>query len=1420
MHQSSFNIITQFRTLVEKNFPQDKVKILDVGSYGVNGTYKEIFCDKEKFLYTGLDVNPGPNVDYVPADPYDWPELSDESFDVIISGQAFEHIEYPWLIIEEMNRVLKKNGLICIVAPSRGPEHKYPVDCWRYYPDGFRALAKWVNLEVLDAKTTWGKSGFTDGSDQWGDSFCILFKPENQAKMVKHEKKVKSAAPSLINRANPLKQNKQTSYYGFARPEVVEAIIKNKISVNKVLEIGCAGGATGKHLRERLPVQTYVGIDISPEAADKARNYLDRVIVANIEETDLASEHGLKPGEFDLLLTLDVLEHLYDPWDALAELSSFVKSGGYVVASLPNIQNITIVQDLIRGNWQYQEAGILDATHLRFFTMETAKKMFGGAGLTVKSIEYVINPPLDMKTVKESGNRFRTENLEISDLTRNELLQLFTYQYILIAQKEIAQENHSLLHFEHNDVVSNLTSIVILTFNQMEYTKKCVTSLQKHTPEPHEIIFVDNSSTDGTVQWLKTLAQKNKNYQLIENKQNLGFAKGCNQGIEASQGEFILLLNNDVVVAHGWLSGLVDCLRHAPDAGIVGPMTNSISGPQQISDDSYRSVAALDKYAAQFAEKYSHRRIPLRRIVGFCMLFRRMLAKQIGGLDESFGTGNFEDDDLCLRAAVTGYKNYIAGDVFIHHFGSRSFIGNKINYSASLADNRKIIDKKWTLNAASPEGKKLRILKTTELADDYHQKGKTDRAIETLIQCIKHTPDAKEIFFELVRIFLESKKFAEAWEVVGTMPDAVKNSLKGWECAGYAKEGLGLNDEADQYADKILISDKNHPAALNLKGILAFKQGDKEKARDYFMNAIAGDPGYGEACANLGVLNWGLDKKEDALISLRKGFMLSPAIPDCSSLYYSAVSSLDIISDAEIDFREACRLYPNNKNLAFLYIDLLIRQGRFVQAMMRIEDALALFGLDAETLDAALAVREKIGPLQIEKASAKNTLSLCMIVKNEETVLVECLKSVRDVVDEMIIVDTGSTDKTIDIARAFGAKVFEFPWTDDFSAARNQSLAQATGDWILVLDADEVISGLDHQRLLATIDTGNRRTAAFAMVTRNYLEKSGTAGWTKNDGRYPQEERGAGWFGSSKVRLFRNNSLVRFENPVHELLEASLRRQGSHIGKCDVPIHHYGRLDREKLIAKGREYYALGKKKLAEAGGGDYTALRELAVQASELGKFDEAVNLWQQALTLIPVAPDVNAAPTVEALFNLAYNFIHTGKYPEALESSRRAFELSPETSDALLNYALSEMLTGNVLKTRMLLEESVTGEKETPSLTALLGASCLIGGNTDQGLDIFRTLAKRNIKIVLYLNSFLEQLMESGQIDYFNRLFAAIVSGKLARSETLSPNLTPALHKIAERCRAEGKKDEALRIVNTMIESKISDKQTEKLLEALQNV
>jgi GT2 family glycosyltransferase len=238
--------------------------------------------------------------------------------------------------------------------------------------------------------------------------------------------------------------------------------------------------------------------------------------------------------------------------------------------------------------------------------------------------------------------------------------------------------------------IPGLTSIIILTWNQLEYTKACLESIRAHTDDSYEIIFVDNGSSDGTVNWLVKQTMQDPKCRLIENGSNVGFSKGCNQGIKTASGDCIVLLNNDVVVTEGWLSGMMECLQSAPDIGIVGPMTNYISGPQKVPAVGYSSIEELAEYAQAFRLKNRHRRIHSRRVVGFCMLFKRQLIEEVGLLDESFVSGNFEDDDFCLRASLEGYRNTIAGDVFIHHFGNRTFIGNKIDYRSSLSGNIKV----------------------------------------------------------------------------------------------------------------------------------------------------------------------------------------------------------------------------------------------------------------------------------------------------------------------------------------------------------------------------------------------------------------------------------------------------------------------------------------------------------------------------------------------------------------------------------------------------------------------------------------------------------------------------------------------------------------------------------------------------------
>jgi len=150
MHKSSMLRMEWFIREYASKIKKKNVKVLDVGSYDVNGSYSVLF---DKYEYVGLDIVKGKNVDIVIPSPYDWSSIKSDHYDIVISGQAFEHIEFFWITIEQMARVLKRNGLMCIIVPNGAGEHRYPVDCYRFFTDGMIALARYVNLEVLHAHT-------------------------------------------------------------------------------------------------------------------------------------------------------------------------------------------------------------------------------------------------------------------------------------------------------------------------------------------------------------------------------------------------------------------------------------------------------------------------------------------------------------------------------------------------------------------------------------------------------------------------------------------------------------------------------------------------------------------------------------------------------------------------------------------------------------------------------------------------------------------------------------------------------------------------------------------------------------------------------------------------------------------------------------------------------------------------------------------------------------------------------------------------------------------------------------------------------------------------------------------------------------------------------------------------------------------
>ena len=156
--------------------PNDELKILDIGSFDKDGNYNYgLILNEKKWTYHGLDLKQGNNIDIVVENAYDWEdEIEDETYDLVISGQAFEHIEFFWLTLEQVKRVLKPGGLFFLIVPSTGPVHKNPYDCYRFNENAMKAMAKYINLRVIEYGTNFDKI-----SDPWYDTFLVAKKSES-----------------------------------------------------------------------------------------------------------------------------------------------------------------------------------------------------------------------------------------------------------------------------------------------------------------------------------------------------------------------------------------------------------------------------------------------------------------------------------------------------------------------------------------------------------------------------------------------------------------------------------------------------------------------------------------------------------------------------------------------------------------------------------------------------------------------------------------------------------------------------------------------------------------------------------------------------------------------------------------------------------------------------------------------------------------------------------------------------------------------------------------------------------------------------------------------------------------------------------------------------------------------------------------
>ncbi|MFI5455270.1 MAG: glycosyltransferase [Isosphaerales bacterium] len=785
-------------------------------------------------------------------------------------------------------------------------------------------------------------------------------------------------------------------YFGHARPEVMALIPE---TAGAILDIGCGAGRLGEALKARQQAEV-VGIELDESAAAVARQRLDQVFRGDVERLDLT----LAPGRFDAIVCGDVIEHLREPDRLMRQARQWLSPEGCLIASIPNVRHHTVVRSLLEGNWTYESAGLLDRTHLRFFTRREIEKLFFRAGFAIDEMRSVIGPG-DGEAMRGRSGPVRLGRLSIDGLSDQDAAEYYTYQYLVRARPAKVPDR-------------GLTSIVIVTHNQLEFTRQCLDSVRNLTDEHFELIVVDNGSSDGTVEYLRSVPD----LRLIVNGANRGFPAAVNQGIAVSSGSQILLLNNDVVVTTGWLCRLLRALYSDPSIGLVGPCSNFVSGPQQVTVG-YDSLSDLDGFAWDWGGANDGRVIDVNRLVGFCLLIRRTVVEEIGLLDEQFGVGCFEDDDYCLRAIQSGYRAAIAADSFVHHFGGRTFLGSGIDFGLLMCENERRFRHKWSRNGAETEG------------------------------------------------------------------------------------------------------DLPPPKAM------------------------------------------------------------APS--------------------AEPPLRKA--------------------PGPFAVGMA------------------------PGGGLWISRKQDRPRLSLCMIVRDSAKTLPACLESIRPWVDEMVIVDTGSVDETPRIVESFGGRLFHFAWCDDFSAARNESLRHARGDWLFWMDSDDTIPPECGRKLRGPIDR-NMAPNVLGFVVQVHCPGGGEDGEPESDVTVVDH-----------VKLFRNRPDLRFDGRIHEQILPAIRAAGGEVAWTDIYVVHSGtdqsRAAQEKK--RGRDLHLL-ELELAERPEHPFT-LFNLGMTHVHGSRFTEAVEYLERGIERS--GPDESHLRKAFAL--LVFALMRLGRHEEAFETCRQGRRVFPRDTE-----------------------------------------------------------------------------------------------------------------------------------------------------------
>lgn len=732
-------------------------------------------------------------------------------------------------------------------------------------------------------------------------------------------------------------------------------------------------------------------------------------------------------------------------------------------------------------------------------------------------------------------------------------------------------------------------SVVVVSWNTIIELSKCVESLFCWT-ENFEIILVDNGSTDGSAEYIKGLMSRRENVKGIFNDENRNFGPAQNQGFAAAEGKYIIALNSDCYVTAGWADKMAACIESDEKIAIVGPVSNMSNGRQMVGG----AVAGMrtDELAAQVEQAHMGHWEEAGILYGWCMFVRReFLEGEEYVFDERF-SNSYEDNDLCMRARLKGWRLMIDCSTFLWHEGQASFKKNLSKdfvkkYIENGNVNQRLFNDKWR------DDRPKKLVAVYRIANCEQYVGKS------LEQTSKFAD-------EIICLFARSKDKTK--EIALSFPKVAQ-----WE--EWNEDEHPFDEQAERNWLLQAAIARGADWVISIDGDEIYEEKFAENVRSYMNPA---NPQVMAYWCNWRTIWDTIDGKEyfrvDGIFGGFQNYRFFRVLPgmvikENSNLRNHHCGSAPFVPKENLKWLN-CRV----KHLG--YDSEEQRQRKY--AFYRAADPRPVVA-DVGNADYHHLIDKNV---QLKPYREVNRLSVFLVVKNEGDNIFNAMMCVEPVADEYVVIDTGCEDNTLAEVERFkyvtGKEVrviqktfesMEDGYLMNYSEAMNFAKSQCRYEWILRLDADEQFAWNDVTNLFGFIEDD---CDGYLFNVVNYLEEPRSQ--NRDENKYSLSET---------IRLYRNIDELFYTGLLHESLEdsttARIRNGRGRLMLSPIVIHHRGYLkSKEQVRKKIDRYHIINQRQFMVSGGADPRPLFNMALHLLNDGDMG-GLSLYKKALEIEP---------------------------------------------------------------------------------------------------------------------------------------------------------------------------------------------------------